>query len=105
MTTDYMDEFFSFSQLSFVRPDGDTNKLYYYHMISVKVLMTGVYSFTSKSEIDTYGSFHDGAVNLSNPSTSMIASNDNGGGHGQFQINLDLRDLALFQDSGIFIEF
>ncbi|CAF1619286.1 unnamed protein product [Adineta ricciae] len=95
MTTEYMSRLFSFSP-TFVRPNGDTNKLYYYNMISVKVLMTGVYSFTSKSKIDTYGSFHDGAVDLSNPSKSMIAYDDDSGDHEQFQINLNMQSYKKY---------
>ncbi|CAF1512007.1 unnamed protein product [Adineta ricciae] len=91
-TTEYMYELFSFSP-TFVRPNGDTNQLYYYHAISVRIFMTGVYTFTSKSEIDTYGSLHNDAVDLSNPSKSMIVYDDDSGDGSQFRISRDLQSV------------
>ncbi|CAF1331491.1 unnamed protein product [Adineta ricciae] len=78
---------------TFVRPNGDTNQLYYYHAISVRIFMTGVYTFTSKSEIDTYGSLHNDAVDLSNPSKSMIVYDDDSGDGSQFRISRDLQSV------------
>ncbi|CAF1093348.1 unnamed protein product [Adineta steineri] len=90
VTTKYTNGLYSYSS-TFVRPNGYT-KNYYFHAIKVKVFTTGLYSFTSNSTFDTYGSIHHYPVELTNLSKSMIAYNDDSGGGGlQFQINLTLQ--------------
>ncbi|CAF4259895.1 unnamed protein product, partial [Adineta steineri] len=90
VTTKYTNGLYSYSS-TFVRPNGYT-KNYYFHAIKVRIFTTGLYSFTSNSTFDTYGSVHHYPVELTNPSKSMIAYNDDSGGGGlQFQINLTLQ--------------
>ncbi|CAF1080631.1 unnamed protein product [Adineta steineri] len=95
VTTKYTNGLYSYSS-TFVRPNGYT-KNYYFHAIKVRVFTTGLYSFTSNSTFDTYGSFHHYPVELTNSSKSMIAYNDDSGGGGrEFQINLTLQSNKIY---------
>jgi hypothetical protein len=55
-----------------------------------------LYSFTSNSSIDTYGSFHHSAVDRTNPWESLITFDDNSGGDQQFRISLGLQSKKAY---------
>ncbi|CAF4178418.1 unnamed protein product, partial [Adineta steineri] len=89
VTTKYTNSLSSYSS-TFMRPNRDTNN-YYFHAIKVRIFTTGLYSFTSNSTFDTYGYFNHYPVDITNPSKSMITSDDDCCGSLQFQINLTLQ--------------
>ncbi|UJR24221.1 hypothetical protein I4U23_027188 [Adineta vaga] len=95
VTTNYTNGLSSYSS-TFMRPYGQTNN-YYFHAIAVRIFSTGSYSFTSQSSFDIYGSFHNYPVDITIPSQSMIAYNDDGGDdERQFRINLNLQSNKTY---------
>ena len=69
----------------FVRPYGYGTR-YHYHAYNIPVTTAGTYSFTTASSIDTYGLLYDGTFDPSDPASSLLMSNDDGGIYLQFKI-------------------
>ncbi|CAF1452319.1 unnamed protein product [Adineta steineri] len=94
VTTNYTNGLSSYSS-TFMRPYGYTNN-YYFHAIAVRIFSSGLYSFTSNSTFDIYGSFHRYPVDITIPSQSMITDDYYNGGDRQFQINIDLQSNQTY---------
>ncbi|CAF5047242.1 unnamed protein product [Rotaria magnacalcarata] len=62
----------------------------YYEAIEIIVYITGTYSFTSTSSIDTFGYLYTGEFNPSNQNLNMLAYNDDYSGSNQFTLIADL---------------
>jgi hypothetical protein len=52
----------------------------------VTIYTTGTYTFTSSSDVDTYGYLYNDPVDPSYPSQNMITSDDDSNGNLQFRI-------------------
>ena len=79
----------------FVRPYGYGTG-YYYHAYIITVSTAGTYSFTTDSSIDTYGLLYDGTFDPSNPASSLLISNDDGGISLQFKITTPLESSRTY---------
>ena len=80
---------------AFVRPDGYGTR-YYYHAYMVSVTTAGTYSFTTASSIDTFGFLYDGPFDPSNPASSLLMSDDDGGSILQFKITTVLESSRTY---------
>lgn len=63
---------------------------YYYHIYSIVVPVSGYYSIMTLGANDSYGYIYKPSFNSSDPSTNLIAYDDNSGGNQQFQIIMHL---------------
>ena len=59
--------------------------MFFYEAIQVTVNITGRYSFSCNSRLDTYGYFYVNEFNPSRISVNQLDYNDDGGGNAQFQ--------------------
>ncbi|CAF3417508.1 unnamed protein product [Rotaria socialis] len=66
-----------------------SNQNKYYEAIEVIVYITGSYSFTSTSNMDTFGYLYTGQFNPSNQNLNMLTYNDDSGSN-QFRLIADL---------------
>jgi hypothetical protein len=62
----------------------------------VTVSISGEYTFTSASTIDTFGIFYNDLFDSSNPSRNLIKYDDDSGNGNQFQIILDLQSARTY---------
>src|SRR5579871_2920463 len=77
----------TFGSPTFSRPGGTFGN-YYYMAIKVFTLTSSYYGFTSSGSLDIYGYFYRDSFNRSNPSSNLIAEDDNALGEGQFGISV-----------------
>ncbi|CAF5129992.1 unnamed protein product, partial [Rotaria magnacalcarata] len=66
------------------------NSTKYYQAIEVIVNITGTFSFTSSSNMDTFGYLYAGVFDLSNPNLNLLTSNDDSAGNNQFKLIANL---------------
>jgi len=59
---------------------------YHYEAIEITVVENGTYTFSSYSEINTYGYLYENNFNPFNPSENRINENDDSGCNGQFKL-------------------
>jgi hypothetical protein len=81
---------------TFVRPNGNSGRYYYYEAINVNTYTSGTYAFKSSSDIDTYGCLYQGSFNPLYPIRNMIACDDDSGGDRQFQITSGLLNAQAY---------
>jgi hypothetical protein len=70
------------------RHDGNSTGIFYYEAIELHVNTTGTYTFTSLSNIDTYGYIYQGNFY---PSLNIREQDDDTGGNSQFRMTAFLR--------------
>ena len=77
------------SSPTFSRPSGSSSSSYYYQAIQTTTYTSGTYTLRSISStgLDTYGCLYSFSFAPSNPSTNLIACDDDSGGGGQFSIS------------------
>ncbi|CAF4125644.1 unnamed protein product, partial [Adineta steineri] len=76
---------------TFTRPSVVTGR-YYYAVVQVSISTPGVYQFSSFSSIDTYGYFYNDTFKSIDPSSHLIAENDDDASDDkQFLISIDLQ--------------
>jgi len=80
----------SSSSARFTRANINTGN-FYYQAIQVVVSTTSTYNFTSTSSFDAYGCLYDGSFTPLYSSQSLITTDDDGAGSGQFQIDRSLQ--------------
>ncbi|CAF1956177.1 unnamed protein product [Rotaria magnacalcarata] len=76
---------------AFSRDMHQLDKQYYYQAIEFSVSMMGTYTFTSKSQINTYGSIYDDSFNASDPILNLISQDNGSNSNGQFKMNASLQ--------------
>ena len=64
---------------------------YYHHVYSIVAPVTGYYSITSVSSIDTFGSLYYPTFNASAPLNDIKEYDNDGAGSGQFQIIMNMK--------------
>jgi hypothetical protein len=64
---------------------------YYYEAIQVNVVDDGIYNLSSNSTIDTYGYLYKDTFKPLNPSTNLLARDDDSNGRFQFKLTTCLR--------------
>ena len=69
---------------------------YYYEAIQVKIVTSGLYTFTSDSKIDLYGYFYKDYFNPLNPSENNLFQDDDGCRHGQFKVIVNLQSSTSY---------
>ena len=67
-----------------------TSNLFYYEAIQVVVGVSGLYSFRSISDIDTYGYFYENSFNPLKPMENLLTNDDDSGNYQQFLITIEL---------------
>ena len=85
----------SASSAIFSRP-GDISNYYYYQALRVEISITGRYSFTSVSSIDTYGYLYNALFDPSDSSQNFIASDDDNAGGFQFLLTEYLSSTSTY---------
>ncbi|CAF4231471.1 unnamed protein product [Rotaria socialis] len=75
---------------SYCRTNCIASDSYYYEAIRVRVSNYGIFSLTSKSNIDTYGYLYINTFDPASPSSNLLLENDDGGGSGQFGLTYSL---------------
>jgi hypothetical protein len=70
--------------------------LYYYQAFILNVSVTDYYTFTSNSNMDTFGQLYNSSFLPGTPSQNLIASNNDDGGNQQFSLYLLLNALATY---------
>ncbi|CAF3713812.1 unnamed protein product [Rotaria socialis] len=75
---------------SYCRTNCIASDSYYYEAIRVRVSNYGIFSLTSKSNIDTYGYLYINSFDPASPSSNLLLENDDGGGSGQFGLTYSL---------------
>jgi hypothetical protein len=73
------------SNLVFFRPS-QNDGYYYYEALRFTISVSGTYTFTSSSSIDTYGLLYNSPVDPSYSSQNLITYNDDSGSDRQFRI-------------------
>ncbi|CAF1244903.1 unnamed protein product [Adineta steineri] len=68
----------------------------YYEAIQVKVLRSGLYTFFSKSSMDTYGAIYNESFNPSNPKENRLLDNDEGCRLHQFKFAITLQTSITY---------
>ncbi|CAF3374321.1 unnamed protein product [Rotaria sp. Silwood1] len=68
-----------------------TEGRFYYFSLTVSVVKSGKYHFTSKSHIDTYGYIYNNSFNSSNPGLNLITENNDSGEKKQFKLKAHLQ--------------
>ncbi|CAF3224322.1 unnamed protein product [Rotaria socialis] len=82
----------SSSSSVFYRPEGDTDKYYYFRALRVTVPAAGNYMFESESIMDTMAYFYGTSFDPSSPLTNLIAEDDDDGGTAlQFRLQIYLQ--------------
>ena len=81
---------------TFSRPCGVSNSNYYYQAIRVTVSISGMYSFTSKSSMDTYGCLYETMFYPSSPYTNLLVCDDNTGDDQPFLINYNFENTRIY---------
>jgi hypothetical protein len=64
---------------------------YYYEAIEMNVSVSGTYSLTSSSSVDTYGFIYTNSFNPINPRWNLLSENDDGGVGVQFKLTIYLQ--------------
>jgi hypothetical protein len=83
------------SSPTFIRPGG--SGIFYYEAIQIIVSVTGNYSFTCQSPVDTYGYLYNNTFDPSNVNVNLLAQDNEIGGNFQFFISI------LLQSGGTYI--
>ncbi|CAF4018380.1 unnamed protein product [Adineta steineri] len=68
----------------------------YYEAIQVNVLRSGLYTFFSKSDMDTYGSIYNEYFNPSNPFENRLSDNDDSCDQHQFKFTVALESSIKY---------
>lgn len=92
-TTSFMSNYSSALTVNsemYLRNENSTSN-FYYEAIQLNVNTTEIYTFTSKSNIDTYGYLYQGNFYPSYPSLNVLEDDDDTGGNSQFQLTSFLR--------------
>ncbi len=71
--------------------------IFYYEVIQIIVSVTGNYSFTCYSPVDTYGYLYTNSFDPSNVNVNLLAQDNGSGGNFQFYITI------LLQSGGTYI--
>lgn len=74
---------------TFQRPHGAQGKFYFVD-IEVIASISGIYKLVADSGIDTFGCLYYAPFNASNPSSNLIAMDDDNGPASNFQFELNL---------------
>ena len=69
---------------------------FYYQALQVTIPISGTYTFTSTSTMDTYGYIYTNALDPSNPFENLITSDDSSGGHSQFLLTVYLSSSSSY---------
>ena len=77
-------------------PLNGVNTTYYYQAIQVNASITGNYTFTSSSLIDTYGYLYINSFDPLNYRNNLLAADDDTGGSNQFQITFLLQARSIY---------
>ncbi|CAF1567080.1 unnamed protein product [Rotaria sp. Silwood1] len=76
----------------FYRPNGYIGDIYYFQAIQITVSVTGAYSFTSNSDMDTRAYFYETFFDPSTPLVNLITDDDDSGDDiFQFRIDVNLQ--------------
>lgn len=75
---------------------GASDDRYHFEAIEISVCNSGSYSFRSHSSLDMYGYLYEGHFNPSNPSDSLLISNDDSDGSVQFLLRYSLRAGVVY---------
>lgn len=87
----------SSSSQSFLRPEGDTDFLYYFQALQVTVTRAGSYVFESDSDLDTLGFFYDTTFDPSTPLLHLMTDDDDGSDNPlQFRIQVYLQPSRVY---------
>jgi hypothetical protein len=73
------------------RRASSTSDEYYYDAITMNVFVSGTYSLTSRSSIDTYGYIYNNSFYPNNPEQNLLSMNDDGGDNKQFKFTIFLQ--------------
>ena len=69
----------------------DCGESQYYEAIEVNVILSGLYSLSSDSIVNTYGYIYKEKFNPVNTSKNLLSQNDNSCNTDQFKLTLDLQ--------------
>ncbi len=69
---------------------------YHYAAFEINVVVASNYSFSSESNIDTYGYIYNDTFHPDNPSLNLLKEDDNSGGNGQFKLTVFLQSWASY---------
>jgi hypothetical protein len=64
---------------------------YYYTAFEISIVKTSNYSFSTESNINTYGYIYNGTFHPHNPSLNLLSVNRNGSRNGQFKLTAFLQ--------------
>ncbi|CAF4036671.1 unnamed protein product [Adineta steineri] len=79
---------------TFVPPSRSSRTSFYYQAIEISVSISGFYTISSDSTIDTYGYLYNNSFNSSVPSRNLLSSDDDSGGNSQFMFIIYLQAMA-----------
>ncbi|CAF1088909.1 unnamed protein product [Adineta steineri] len=79
---------------TFIRPNRLFGTIFYYQAIQISVSISGFYTISSVSTIDTYGYLYNNSFNSSVPSRNLLSSDDDSGGNSQFMFIIYLQAMA-----------
>ncbi|CAF1537171.1 unnamed protein product [Adineta ricciae] len=68
----------------------------YYKAVQVSVSISGVYSISSNSTIDTVGYLYNNTFNYQNPNQDILISGDDEGGNRQFMLAIILQPMKNY---------
>lgn len=70
---------------------GGSSANYYYHVIPIAVAQSGMYTFTSGSNISTIGFVYTNSFDRENPESNLLAADYGSDGGGQYKISTFLQ--------------
>jgi hypothetical protein len=79
----------------FFRTGGNIS-MFYYKAIQVNVNISGIYTLTSNSTIDTYGYLYINYFNISNLTINLLLQDDDCGGSQQFYMKYSLQHNSTY---------
>ncbi|CAF1959045.1 unnamed protein product [Rotaria magnacalcarata] len=83
------------SSRAYIRYQGDGCK-FYFEAFQVTVPTIGTYSFSSNSNIDTFGYIYSGSFFPTSPSANLLAQDDQSAGNNQFQLTIILQSNVTY---------
>jgi hypothetical protein len=73
-----------------------SNSPHYYSAFEIRVIMSSNYSFSSESNIDTYGYIYENIFHPDNPSLNLLTKSRTGSEHGQFKLTVFLQPFMSY---------
>ena len=69
---------------------------YHYAAFEINVVVASNYSFSTESNINTYGYIYNDTFHPDNPSLNLLKEDDNSGGNGQFKLTVFLQPWTSY---------